>query len=202
MTAQPDAILDYWFGDSLNDPKRIDARNRFWFQAGKRQDQEIRERFGAAVEAAAAGELDDWAERPRAALALILLLDQFTRNLYRGQREAFAGDPKAQQVCLAGIERGLDRKLAPVERVFFYMPLEHAEDCALQDRSLAVFKALAREAPEAQRPTFDVFVKHAREHRETVHRFGRFPHRNGVLGREPTPEEDAYLGDGGKRYGQ
>ena len=140
---------------------------------------------------------DHWAATARGRLALILLLDQFPRHLYRGRAEAFASDRHALTVALTGIDAGLDRRLDTVERVFFYLPLEHAEDLAVQDRCVGAFAALRAQCPAALEARADQFLDFARQHREVIARFGRFPHRNDTLGRVTTAEERAYLDDGG-----
>lgn len=126
-------------------------------------------------------------------MALLLLLDQFPRNLYRGDSRAWAQDASAQRVASSGIARGDDRRLLALQRVFAYLPLEHAEDEDLQRRSVALFDALCAEVPPPQRERFGEFLDYARRHRDVIARFGRFPHRNAVLGRTSTPEETIYL---------
>ena len=172
----PTGVLDFWF-------RELDPRQ--WFKASAKLDAEISRRFGAWVEAALGGDLDVWAGTPRGRLALILLLDQFTRNGGRGGAEAFAGDAKAQTLVLDGLASGADRKLNIGERHFFYMPLMHAEDPKLQALSLEKFAAVQREAQSQ--------VKYAKDHAATIARFGRFPARNAALGRPSTPEEEAFL---------
>jgi len=166
-----------------------------WF-GGRRHDAHIRERFGADLERAARGALDPWAAHPRGALALVIVLDQFSRHIHRGTPAAFAQDPKAQSVVLAGLSAGHDAALQPVERAFFYIPLEHAEDRALQRRSVALHEALVDSVPETHRDRYRDFLHHARIHHDIVERFGRFPHRNRVLGRQSTDAERAFLREG------
>ena len=184
-------ILDFWFDE---------AHVAHWFAADATFDAQIRMRFGAAAEAAGNGALDDWAATPPGWLALLILLDQFPRNLHRGDGRAWAQDVRAQRVALSGIDRGDDRKLAPLQRVFAYLPLEHAEDIALQQRSVALFEALCADAPSEQRGQFAGFLDYARRHREVIARFGRFPHRNAALGRADTPEESIYLAQPGAGF--
>lgn len=185
------SVLDYWFGDAASSSAALDERMRFWF--GSAHDAEIREKFGELARRAAEGELSAWADSPRRRLALILLLDQMPRNLHRGTVDAFAQDDKALALALSGMQVGADAALSPIERMFFYMPLQHAESREVQDESVAAFRRLAGEAPEDMRSAFDAAVKFAELHREIIERFGRFPHRNRVLGRESTREELDHL---------
>lgn len=173
-------VLDFWFRELT--PAQ-------WFEGGAAIDAEIAARFRADVERALEGDLDDWAETPRGRLALIILIDQFTRNVFRDEPRAFAGDAKAQALALGGLERGMESALTLSERQFFAMPLMHAEDAALQERSLAQFEALADEARK--------ILEFARGHRAVVRRFGRFPMRNAALDRATTPAEQDYLDAGG-----
>lgn len=193
-----DEILAFWFGDGVVTPEQDELVARRWFVRDAAFDREVRERFGTWVERAIDGVLGaEWTSTPPARLAQILLLDQFTRNIYRSDPRAFAGDTRAQSLALDGIERGDDLALPPERRVFFYMPLEHAEDIALQQRSVEAFSALATLAPPELRARYDNYLDYARRHRDVIERYGRFPHRNAVLGRVTTPEEQAYLEAGG-----
>jgi uncharacterized protein (DUF924 family) len=194
-------ILDFWFGVDF-DPSAppADDRQRLWFGKDSATDQLIRTRFGDGVEAAARGALDGWASHPRGRLALIVLLDQFTRNIHRDNPEAFACDAKALTLCLEGLTRDHDRALAPLQRVFFYLPMEHAEDLALQERCVAAFETLRAEAPAASEKAFDGFLDYARRHRDIIGRFGRFPHRNAVLGRISTQAETDFLAQPGSSF--
>ena len=195
--SSPNDVLRYWFGDEPLQP-----RNKLWWQGGDQLDRDIAARFGQLVERALAGELDHWAETPRGRLALVILLDQFTRNIYRGSGKAFAGDEPALRIVRDGIAAGDDQRLHPLERTFFYLPLEHAESLAAQDEAVARFEQLLSETPEEHRETVAGSLDYARQHHEIIARFGRFPHRNKVLGRESTPAEAAYLDAGGRRFGQ
>lgn len=187
-------VLNFWFG-ALQSPD--DGKQRVaWFRKEAGFDAEIRTRFGAAIEQALQGGLRDWDTAGRhGALARILLLDQFTRNCFRGSARAFAGDALALQAALALIAAGRDQDLTPVQRVFVYLPLEHAEDLDLQQRSVALFEALA-----AQHPAHEAALDYARRHLDVIQRFGRFPHRNQALGRSSTPEELAYLAQPGSGF--
>lgn len=190
---QPSAILTYWFGPHADDGATAQAQGRLWWSKDPAVDAEIQRRYAPLVQAAAFGKYDGWAATPQGRLALILLFDQFPRNLYRGSPRAFAYDNLARRLALDGLAAGIDRALRPIERVFFYLPLEHAEDSALQARSVALFTALATGVPAAWQATFAGYVDFAQRHRDIIQRFGRFPHRNAALGRRPTPEESAFL---------
>jgi len=194
-------ILEFWFGEG--DPlQAFLARQDIWFKVDPAFDAALSRRFAKTLEAAIRGELDSWTASARGRLALILCFDQFSRNLFRGKPEAFAQDPAALALCLEGLERGTDAALTVPERAFLYMPLQHAEDLSVQELSVRSFERLAEGAPAAVRSHLEDFAAYAREHRDLIQRFGRFPHRNHVLGRESTPEEVAYLEQGGRTYGQ
>lgn len=184
MSTEAQQLLEFWFSDEA-------AAN--WFRADATFDDRLRRRFSELANDAAEGRRDYWSQSPKTWLALLLLLDQCPRNLYRHEPRAWAQDVQAQRVALSGISRGDDRQLPPLQRVFAYLPLEHAEDMGLQERSVALFEALCAEVPEDQRQRFSGFLDYARRHRKVIARFGRFPHRNAVLGRTSTPEEVQYL---------
>jgi uncharacterized protein (DUF924 family) len=185
-------ILDFWFGEQGS--AEHGAARELWFRKDAAVDAEIRRRFGAAVETALAGGHADWTAMPQGALARILLLDQFTRNIYRDTAGAFAGDALALQTADAAVARGDDAALIAVERWFLYMPFEHAESLAAQQRSLELFARLRDDSGLAAP------LEWAEKHAAIVRRFGRYPHRNAVLGRESTPEELAFLAQKGSRF--
>lgn len=201
MSPGPDDVLEFWFGDGLSQGWPTDDRSALWFGGGAALDAQIRERFGALVEQAVDGGLADWEQPVRARLALVILLDQFTRNVYRGQARAFAGDGRSQRLVLHALPLGQDEELPTVGRVFFYMPLMHAESPALQDECVMLFENLVRQSPPELQPKLAGNLRAAREHADIVARFGRFPHRNAVLGRPNTPEEHSFLKTG-PRFGQ
>jgi len=198
----------FWFGGLPLTPARLDERMRFWFrgeepeETRRRLDEELRARFEPLVTEAAEGRLASWAGSPRRRLALILLLDQLPRNLYRGTPRAFATDGDALALALSGIQSGADAALGPAERLFFYMPLQHAESAEAQEESIAAYRRLLAEVPEPLRPAFATTLRFAEEHREIIGRFERFPHRNRILGRPSTPEEQAYLASVQEDFGQ
>jgi len=187
----PDEVLDYWFG-APGSPERGSTR-ALWFTKSAQTDAEVRERFAAAVEAALAGGLREWADTPRGALALIVLLDQFTRNIHRDTPRAFAGDAQALALARQLVAAGDDRRLTPHERWFAYLPFEHSEALADQHESLRLFAALDAEAPLGA-------LEWARKHYEVIERFGRYPHRNAILGRQSTAEEIEFLQQPGSRF--
>ncbi len=195
-----DELLEFWFGDDTDDVAVAEAKAGLWWGHKPETDEEIRERFGTAATSAAVGILDHWSGSPRGRLALILLLDQMPRVIHRGMAKAFAMDADALKLAEQGLASGADRLLRPIERVFFYLPFEHSEDLADQERCLELFRDLAESVPEAHRKTFDSYVDYAVRHHEIIERFGRFPHRNQVLGRESTPEELGYLSEPGSGF--
>jgi uncharacterized protein (DUF924 family) len=197
MPITPDAILDFWLGPVDADPF---ANAKTWWKKDPAFDAEVTRRFGAALEAASRGELDIWQDEPRPCAALIVLTDQLSRNIHRGSAAAFAQDGRARAACEQAQDRGLDVALRPVERVFVCMPLMHAEDLAAQNRGIVAFATLAEEAPEAQRPRFVDYVLFAVKHQKIIRRFGRFPHRNALLGRTSTAEEAAFLEQPGSSF--
>ena len=190
-------LCGFWFGDCFEAPDRAALRSRDWFVGSSDLDEAIRCDFAELPERAVSGELDAWRADPRGALALVLVLDQFPRNLHRGEDRAFAYDALALEVALEAMGRGFDEALHPLEAVFLYLPMEHSESLEMQERSVAAFEALEARASDGLEPLFAQFSHYARAHREAIRRFGRFPHRNSVLGRETTPDERAYLDEGG-----
>lgn len=186
-------LLLFWFGDDPDDATVAKAKAELWWGHQQETDELLQARFGAAASAAAADVLDHWAGSPRGRLALIVLLDQLPRAIHRATPQAFAQDAKARAMALKGLQSGADRLLRPIERLFFYLPFEHSEDIADQDRSVELFHELAAAVPEDHRETFAEFFDYAVRHRDVIARFGRFPHRNQILGRESTPEELTFL---------
>jgi uncharacterized protein (DUF924 family) len=182
-------ILDFWFG-APGTPEHGKPR-KIWFEKNAAFDAELRTRFGALHGAAVEGRIDAWQATPQGALALIVLLDQLSRNIHRDTPLAFAADGHAQTVARNSIARRFDRALTPIERGFIYLPFEHAEDLALQRLSLRLFASLRGGAADMEYP---------RRHYEIVARFGRFPHRNQILGRQSTEEEIAFLKQPGSGF--
>jgi uncharacterized protein (DUF924 family) len=193
LPAEARAVLDFWFG-ATGTPEH-GAWRTLWFEKNAATDRAIAQRFGALIEQALRGELDAWAAQPAGALARIIVLDQFTRNAFRDTPRAFAGDGRALQAARALVDARHDAALTPLERSFAYMPFEHAEALAMQDEAVRLFIGLAAAAPELAES-----LDYAQRHRAVIARFGRFPHRNAVLGRPSTPEELAFLREPGSRF--
>jgi uncharacterized protein (DUF924 family) len=193
-------ILAYWFGPDPDDAGIAKEKKRIWWDADPAIDAEIRARFGDLVEAASRNELADWAETPRGLLALILLTDQFPRNIHRRTPLAFAFDSAARTYCKHGIVRGFDVQLRPIERVFHYLPLEHSEVLDDQHESVRLFSELAQFAPPEQKDLYAGYLKYAERHRDIIARFGRFSHRNRILGRPSTAEEEEFLRQPGSSF--
>ncbi len=204
-----DEVFDYWYRDALAEPDKLPERMKFWFGdpaddpgvTGQRDD-EIRRLFEQALHQAARGEFEDWNEQPVGRAALIILLDQFPRNIYRGSAQAFAYDSIARAQCLQGLDASQDQALPPLARVFFYLPLEHSESLRDQQRCVELMRQLESDVPTDRRQTFATFTRYAIDHMKIIERFGRFPHRNRLLGRDDTPEEAAYLAAGATGFGQ
>ncbi len=175
-------VLDFWFAE---------GRKEQWFNGGPDFDNLVEEALGPLHRQGSAGALDDWAATPRGALALVLLLDQVPRNIYRQTPQAYASDPQARRVARETVDAGLDRELRQIERVFLYLPFEHSEELADQELGCQLISQLD-ENPD--------WLDFAERHRDLIARFGRFPHRNAILGRQCTPEEDAYLAQPGAGF--
>ncbi|MBT8048411.1 MAG: DUF924 domain-containing protein [Gammaproteobacteria bacterium] len=194
-------LISTWFAETLDDDSAVPARMKWWFSADKGRDAELAARFSGLVEQCAQGKMYRWLEEPEGRLALILALDQLPRNLFRGTPRAFAYDSHGAALCLAAAHTGEDRELKPVQRAFLYMPLQHFEDPQAQNAGVALYQQLAEENPG--RPIFaEGFLSYARQHRDIIARFGRFPHRNKILGRKNTAGEAEYLTRGAPTFGQ
>ena len=196
----PDTLHAFWFGTSPQDAEVIASQSALWWQKQPAVDTEIRKRFAPLVERAATGELDSWLGELRGRLALILLTDQFPRNIWREQAAAFAFDVLALRWAKEALALGLDTRARAIERVFLYLPLEHSENLADQQHAVRLFDALAASVSSELRPAFDGFLDYARRHLEIIERFGRFPHRNAALGRETTAAEADFLRQPGSRF--
>lgn len=194
MDAPVADLLEFWFGADRGDDVAVAERQRqLWWAKDDAVDADIRRRFEPLLQRVSSGALDAWQGEPRGALAFVLLTDQLPRNIYRGTPRAFDFDGIARSATHAMLARGDDVRLAPIERVFAYLPLEHSEARADQALSVQLFEALAREVPEAMRGTFEGYADYARRHAQIVYRFGRFPHRNAVMRRPSSAEEAAFL---------
>jgi uncharacterized protein (DUF924 family) len=200
MAVHPDSVLAFWFGEPGSASEIAGRQGKLWFGKSPANDQAVSERFAATLTAATAGQIDHWTLTPRGRLALVIVLDQFPHHIHRDQPQAFATDPQSLALSLSALESGEDRQLTPIERVFLYLPLEHAESLEMQERSVSLYEQLAHEAAAAERALFDNFLDYARKHRDVVARFGRFPHRNEILGRASTPDELEFLKQPGSRF--
>lgn len=196
-----DEVLSFWFGEPTDDGMARPEVQQRWWKKDAAFDASIQARFGATFERAVRGELQDWADSPRGRVALVIVLDQFSRNLGRGSGEAFANDPAALRLASAAVERGELDELPPLHAYFLLMPFMHAEDVEAQRRCVELFRERAARAPnEALRRLFEGGADFAERHRVIVERFGRFPHRNALLGRASSPEEEAFLKEPGSSF--
>lgn len=198
----PEDILGFWFAGPADDAGHIAERIEVWFKVDAAFDATVREQFSDVLERAIAGHFDHWPATARGALALIVMLDQFPRNIYRNTPRAFASDARALAVTRDGIARGIDVELALFERVFFYIPFEHAEDLEAQDRCVHHYRQLLETADPAFHEIAAFCVEAGKAHREVIRRFGRFPHRNPILDREPAREEIEWLKMNADGWGQ
>ncbi|HZF14845.1 MAG TPA: DUF924 family protein [Steroidobacteraceae bacterium] len=197
---QPEQILEVWFADVVARPESLAARFDYWFGSEedtvdsiRARDEWLAHRFLHDVELASTGKLDGWTLQPRGRLALILLIDQFRRNIFRGTAQAFSHDRQALELAMTGLRLGDDEKLAHAERLFFYMPFQHSESSAVQEQSVKLFERLVTEATPVVKPVFENVLRYARMHRDIIQQFGRFPLRNRMLGRANTPAELAFV---------
>jgi uncharacterized protein (DUF924 family) len=186
-----DEVLEFWFGDALETHPLKNSLK--WFIKDPEFDAEISAKFKDSLLQAQAGELDHWKKTPQGSLAFILLTDQFPRNIFRNQKTSFAFDPLALQTSKDGLERKMDKSLAWVERIFYYLPFEHSENVQDQEQSLLLYQNLLRETPKPYRDHVEQSYDYAFKHYEIIKQFGRFPHRNEILKRPSTPEEIEFL---------
>ncbi len=191
----PDDILEFWFGAPAVDEDALMAKVRRWFMGGPEMDAEVRERFTATVEAALAGDVDAWANTIRGRLALVIVLDQLTRSVFRDNRRMYAGDPSAQRLVVDALDRGLDSQLVLAESMFFSMPLLHAESLPLQQRVARIAQRNAASAPPLYARMCAMNLEQTAKYTDVIARFGRFPHRNAILSRTSTAEETHFLED-------
>jgi uncharacterized protein (DUF924 family) len=200
--ARIEEILTFWFKEQALTAPQIDRRMDIWFGSDPVFDHEVTDQFGNDVGLASTGQLGHWAETPRGRLALIILIDQFRRNIHRGTKKAFSKDLLALKLCVEGAMQKKEQDLAPIEKVFFYMPLQHAESRKVQAKSVAIYRRLAQSVSPTYRETFETILQFAELHKDIIDQFGRFPHRNQLLGRENTAEEDEYLSGDAPGFGQ
>lgn len=197
-----DAILSFWFKEQALSAPQIDRRMEIWFSEDPIFDHEIEKEFADEVAKASKGELDHWADSPLGRLALIILIDQFRRNIHRGTAKAFSKDRLALKLCVQGAMEKKDQGLTPIQKVFFYMPLQHAESRKVQAKSVELYSRLAESVSPTLRETFMTVAQFAELHKDIVDQFGRFPHRNKLLNRENTREENQYLAGDSPDFGQ
>lgn len=195
-----DLLLDFWFGPEPDDAVLARSKADLWWGGRPETDEVIEERFRLVADLAATDAIDHWVGFPRGRLALILALDQLPRAIHRGDPRAFAQDAKARSVARGGLQSGVFKLLRPVERLFAYMPFEHSESLEDQDLAVDLISGLRAEVPAEWHEVFDGFVGYADRHRDVIRQFGRFPHRNAILGRESTPEELEYLAQPGAGF--
>ena len=196
------SVYNFWFGTNGLSVDAVKVQSAIWWKSSTDTDYDIERRFGKLVEAAGKGAFGDWMNEAKSALALIILHDQFPRNLYRGSAKAFSHDEQALKYAKQLINSALFEELAPVEKAFALMPFEHSEQIEDQETAVTQFNLLAKSAAPEWKDSMKGYQKFALDHMEIVQRFGRFPHRNKVLGREPTKEEVDYLENGGRSFGQ
>lgn len=201
MEAVIKAILDFWFGE-IKDGLTVEDRNKFWFMTNADVDSTIRDKFEDLVRQAGSEKLKSWQSTARGNLALIILLDQFTRNIYRGKPDAFKYDSIARRMCTEGIKNGTDKKLEIIERCFYYLPLEHSENLEDQDRCVKLFEELLVRVDKSKISLIKNSLNYAVLHRSIIEEFGRFPHRNKILNRESTQQELDFLLKQGIKFGQ
>ncbi len=195
-------ILEFWFKEQELSAPQIDRRMDIWFSEDAAFDHEIETRFADDVAAACEGRLNHWADDDRGRLATIILIDQFRRNIHRNTADAFSMDKLALKLCVEGAMEKKDQSLTPIQRVFFYMPLQHAESRKVQAKSVELYNRLAEAVSPTFRETFLTVAQFAELHKDIIDQFGRFPHRNKLLGRDNTAEEDAYLAGDSPDFGQ
>jgi uncharacterized protein (DUF924 family) len=194
-------VLEFWFGACGADGSLDPVKRPMWFSEGGKHDAEIRKRFRKLHRRAAQGELEqEWRATPQGTIALIVVLDQFSRHIHRGTAAAFAQDLAAQRLASAGVDQGVDRQLLPIQRAFFYLPFEHAEDLKLQRVGARLLERLSTEVAAGWRKDYISFADYSGHHRDIIERFGRFPHRNRILGRVSTPEEIEFLKEPGSSF--
>lgn len=197
----PQEIIDFWLGQAASNPVAAKARTMLWYGNSPEVDEQIRKQFGDTLTMAEQDELDDWRHTSEGALALVILLDQFSRNLYRKTGDAFKNDTKALEIAEFAVEQGFDTALPWIGQAFLYHPFHHAESLEAQDKGVELFESLCHRAPAKWTDQLNTFLDYARGHRDIVARFGRFPHRNQALERENTEEESEYL-ESARTYGQ
>ncbi len=202
MEVTPESLLEFWFPASPCSADELKQAGQLWFFPSAEQNADIKDRFQAAVARALAGDLDHWDTDERSRLALVLLLDQLTRCVYRGTADAFAGDAKALGLAQSSIDCIANSELSPVQLQFLFMPLQHSEDLVVQDQAVALYRDLAERSAGPEQQVLQTAAEYAQLHRDIIAQYGRFPYRNRVLGRHNTAAEEAYLASGAPTFGQ
>ncbi|MGI9308928.1 MAG: DUF924 family protein [Gammaproteobacteria bacterium] len=198
----PEEVLQFWFADACDRPEATLARNEFWFAENAEVDKQIWQDFGDAVIDTGNGLYDEWAKTAQGRLALIILLDQFPRNIYRGTAEVFRFDPKAIELASQGVRLGQLAGLSVPEKAFFLMPYQHAEDLDVQRQGVELMQGVVAEAEDGWASLATGYFEFAVRHHDIVQAYGRFPHRNSLLGRSSSEQEERFLADGGETFGQ
>ena len=193
-------VLDFWFGDDNQINRIVAQQSKLWWGKNRELDNKIITDFGVLYESAISAELNEWQNSARGQLALIILLDQFSRVIHRDTALAFSQDKNALAIALDGIGKDIDKSLSLIERVFYYMPLEHSEDIDIQENSVRLFKQLLFEAPDQFSSEFENYLNFAIQHKNIIERFHRFPHRNKILERFSSADELAFLAEPGSAF--
>jgi uncharacterized protein (DUF924 family) len=193
-------VLDFWFGSSTDSGAILKEKMKLWFVKDPENDQKMKSIFGYDVEKGSHGHYDNWSDTPEGRLGLIILLDQFSRNIYRNTPESFANDPKALMLSLEAIDEKIEKSLIPIYQVFYYMPLMHSEEISIQRKCVEMFKQLQSEVDDSLKKTIGGNIDYAIQHMKIVERFHRFPHRNAILGRASTEEEVEFLKEPGSSF--
>ena len=197
-----DKVIEFWFADASNSPELAFSRKPFWYDGGKIIDQKIQKMFFREVRSACDGELSHWINTAHGALALIIILDQFTRNIFRNTPQAYSGDELALNIVNTSIERGYDIGLSPALTIWLYHPFHHSERVEEQNLGLELLNSLKNRSPKAWHDYIEKSIEGWTRHRQIISRFGRFPHRNHILKRESTTEEKIFLNQNGRSFGQ
>lgn len=193
-------VLEFWFGPLVDELDFPAEKSSLWFRKSPETDALIRDRFQLIWTHAREGTYDVWAKTPHGRLALIIILDQFSRNMFRGEPASFEGDPKALQLAREGVRKKADRDLYPVQRVFMYLPFEHSENLEDQNESVRLFTRLMEDVDDQLKRPMQEFLRYAKAHHDIIKKFGRFPHRNEILGRVSTPDEIEFLKTPGSSF--
>ncbi len=186
-------VLDFWFSTEKDEARLIDMQSPLWWGKSVEVDDDIKTQFASLLAEIKQAKLEQWKSKAKSRLAMILVTDQFSRQIHRDQAEAFGSDEIALELCLDGLQHGVDQQLRAIERVFFYMPMEHSESLAIQDRCVEQYKELTNEVEPKLKPIFEGYVSFAKQHQKIIKQFNRFPHRNSVLNRNSSAEEEAFL---------